>query len=37
MYLLNTDYDFPISVKITYGDKTETLTVDPLELKTYQL
>jgi hypothetical protein len=37
MYLLNTDYDLPISVKITYGDKTETLTIEPLEMKTYQL
>lgn len=37
MYLLNTDYDMPITAKITYGGKTTEITLNPLEMKTYQL
>ena len=34
IYLLNTDYDLPIAVKIIHGDKEELITLDSLELKT---
>ena len=37
MYLLNTDFDMPIFVKIIYNGKEETITLEPIELKTYQL
>ena len=37
MYLLNTDYDMPINVKIIYGDKTYELALASLELATLQL
>lgn len=37
IYLLNTDFDLPIFVKITHNGKTEILTLQPMELKTYQL
>ena len=37
MYLLNTDYDLPISAKIIYNGKETVLTLDSLELKTIQL
>ena len=34
MYLLNTDYDLPITVKVTLPGQEQTLTLNPLELKT---
>ena len=37
IYLLNTDYDLPITVKIVYGGKEELVTLDSLELKSIQL
>ena len=40
VYLLNTDYDLPITVKIIFGDgdsKVIDITLDPLELKTIDL
>ena len=40
VYLLNTDYDLPITVKIMCGDgdsKVREITLDPLELKTIDL
>ena len=37
MYLLNTDYDLPITVKITSGEDVRELTLAPLELKTVNL
>lgn len=37
IYLLNTDYDLPITVKIIYGGKEELVTLDSLELKSIQL
>jgi len=37
MYLLNTDYDLPITVKIIYGDDEKIVTLDSLEMKTVQL
>ncbi len=37
IYLLNTDYDLPITVKIIYGDEEKTVTLDSLELKILQL
>ena len=37
MYLLNTDFDMPIFVKILHDGKEETITLQPMELKTYQL
>ena len=37
IYLLNTDYDLPITVKIIYGGKETIETLDSLELKTVQL
>lgn len=37
LYLLNTDYDFPITVKIVYGEKEQTVTLDSLELKALTL
>ena len=33
MYLLNTDYDLPVIVKVIRGGKEEMLTLDALELK----
>jgi len=33
MYLLNTDYDLPIFVKIKKGDQEQQLVLEPLELK----
>lgn len=33
MYLLNTDYDLPLSAKIRSGDRELQVTVEPLELK----
>ena len=37
MYLLNTDYDLPITVKIIYKDKELLVTLDSLELKAIEL
>ena len=37
MYLLNTDYDMPIIVKVRCGDWEEILTLEPLELRALQL
>lgn len=37
MYLLNTDYDLPITVKIIYGEKEILVNLDSLEMKTLQL
>lgn len=37
MYLLNTDFDMPIFVRILHNGKTADLTLQPMELKTYQL
>lgn len=37
MYLLNTDLDMPIFVKILHNGKEETLSLQPTELRTYQL
>jgi len=36
LYLLNTDYDLPITVKILRQDREETLTLEPLELRTVE-
>lgn len=37
LYLLNTDYDMPIAVKVLAGEKQQTVTLEPLELKTLTL
>ena len=37
MYLLNTDYDLPITIKIIYKDKEISVTLDSLELKAISL
>jgi len=37
MYLLNTDYDMPITVKILSGEKEYTITLDSLEMKTLEV
>ena len=37
IYLLNTDYDLPIQVKIIKGDAEQVVTLEPLELKTLQV
>lgn len=37
MYLLNTDFDMPIFVKIMHDGKTHELTLQPTEMKTFQL
>ena len=37
MYLLNTDYDLPITAKIIAGEKEQTVSLDSLELKIIQL
>ena len=37
IYLLNTDYDLPITVKIIHKGKEQTVTLDSLELKAIQL
>ena len=37
MYLLNTDYDMPITAKITHKGKTTEIVLNPLEMKTHQL
>ena len=37
IYLLNTDYDLPISVKIIHGGREELVTLDSLELKAIEL
>jgi hypothetical protein len=33
VYLLNTDYDFPITVKLQKGEKVQFVTLESLELK----
>ena len=33
LYLLNTDFDMPIIIKVIYRDREQTLTLDPLELR----
>lgn len=37
VYLLNTDYDMPITVKLIHKDKEELVTLDALELKTVNI
>ncbi len=37
IYLLNTDYDFPVNVKIETDNKTSEMLLAPLELKAVQL
>lgn len=37
MYLLNTDYDMPITVKVIHGDNEAIVTLDSLELKTIKI
>ncbi len=37
MYLLNTDYDLPISAKIIHNGKEQLVTLDSLELKAIEL
>ena len=37
IYLLNTDCDLPITVRVVYQGKESTLTLSPLEMKTLQL
>ena len=37
MYLLNTDYDLPITVKVTHAGTEQTVTLESLELKTLQI
>lgn len=37
LYLLNTDYDMPITVKVISGGKEQTVTLESLELKVLQI
>jgi len=37
VYLLNTDYDVPVTAKITDGSLTRTVTLQPLELKRVEM
>ena len=37
MYLLNTDYDMPINVKVYFGNEEKTITLEPLELRSIML
>ena len=37
LYILNTDYDMPVSVRIEAYGKTAALTLDSLELRTVDL
>lgn len=37
LYLLNTDYDVPVIVKVIHGDKEQMITLDALELRGIQL
>lgn len=37
IYLLNTDYDLPIIVRLIYNGREETVTLEPLELKKLEL
>ena len=37
LYLLNTDYDMPVKVKILYGQNDMTIELDSLELRSVQL
>ena len=36
IYLLNTDYDMPVIIKVCKGEREETLTLDSLELRILQ-
>ena len=36
-YLLNTDYDMPITVKVIAQEEEKILTLEPLEMKTLDL
>ncbi len=36
VYLLNTDYDMPITVKVKKGSEERTVTLQPLEMKTLE-
>ena len=37
VYLLNTDYDMPVKVKVIHGDKEQTIELQSLELRGVQL
>ena len=37
LYLLNTDYDLPITVKVFFGDREQSVTLESLELKILEL
>ena len=37
VYLLNTDYDLPATAKVISGEREQTVTLEPLELKTVYL
>lgn len=37
VYLLNTDYDMPITVKVIKGEKEQTVTLDSLELRAIEI
>ena len=37
LYLLNTDYDVPVTVKVINGDTEKLVTLDSLELKAINL
>ncbi len=37
VYLLNTDYDMPITVKLIKGDVEKTVTLESLELKSINI
>ena len=37
MYLLNTDYDMPINVKVIFNGEEKAITLEPLELRNIML
>ena len=37
VYLLNTDYDMPITIKLIYKDSEKLININPLELKSIEL
>jgi hypothetical protein len=37
IYLLNTDYDMPVTVKVINGEKESVVTLESLELKAVQI
>ena len=37
IYLLNTDYDLPVTVKVVCGDRAQMATLESLELKVLEL